>query len=270
MADTTVPESSNHITTRWKELADSAWLWGAIGLVAGASASVAPAQSLPWIFFVSWLALLVAGIRNLPPKEHLWRRVSVNLVASAVIAVGLYQLDKRIMHLLPPPPPTAEENAEALIALEKKDGLLPSPKASAVVAVPPSASKAHKKSYPKKPIEEVQPPSPETAELTVTQSPDISTDSNAPYKTNVIVQTNHDFPTLKLALECDGPIVHGDAVPAAGSGMMMMTSQGVVSGHPNIYVFTYGQAAPPFGPSNPLRLTLWSTQPLHCQKASTF
>jgi hypothetical protein len=112
------------------------------------------------------------------------------------------------------------------------------------------------------------------ARLTVSQSPspDPSTRQDAPVKTRIVVQTDRDFPVLRLAVECDGPLVDGNASTAGVEGMssMKMTSQGVVSGHPNIFVLTYQSATPPFGPSNPVILNLWSKNPVTCNRASTF
>jgi|ERR1022692_773492 hypothetical protein len=42
-------------TSRRLRLAESPWLWGAIGVVAGTAASLAGSYFLGWIFFFAWL-----------------------------------------------------------------------------------------------------------------------------------------------------------------------------------------------------------------------
>jgi hypothetical protein len=262
-------------SSRWRELGDSAWLWGAIGLIAGAAASVAPTQSLRWIFIVAWVALSMACIRHLPPKKLPWR-ICVNFVTIMLIAGALYFLDRRIIHSLPKPkdPSTATENAAAVVALEKEQGLIHGPGNG---QSPPMTTLSHRgDTVQRRPQSRSKPPessalspatAPATAALTVTQSPDVSTDADAPYKTIVVVQTTREFPSLRLALECDGPIAHASG---GTNGMIMMSSQGVVDGHPNVFVFTYGSAMPGFTPSNPLQVSVWSKQTIHCGKAITF
>lgn len=152
------------------------------------------------------------------------------------------------------PAPTAQENAAAVVALEAKekgDTKRRAPSKRSRLNTPP-ASRGY-----------------EAAALTVSQKSDISTDANAPQKTDVVVQTTRDFPSLKFALKCNGPIAHGSGSVGNG-GVMFMTSQGVVEGHPNIFVLTYQSASPPFGPANPLHLSLWSKEPINCTGASTF
>jgi hypothetical protein len=103
--------------------------------------------------------------------------------------------------------------------------------------------------------------------LIITQSPDISTREDAPYKTRVVIQSNLDFPSLKLLVQCDGPLVDG----AGGvTGIMIMTSQGVVTDHPNLFFLTYQSATQPFGPASPIILDLWSKQPIQYTQAATF
>lgn len=163
-------------------------------------------------------------------------------------------------------PPSAQENAQAILALQDKQketqkesvaSAKPSPKPRPVVAPKP----------PEQPTQSPVVTPPQAAQLTITQSPDVSSRSDAPYLIRVVVQSNVVFPSLKLAIECDGPIVEGHGGYA---GAFMMTSQGVVNGHPNIFVFTYQSAMPPFGPANPITLNFWSKQPIACTKAQTF
>jgi hypothetical protein len=185
-------------------------------------------------------------------------------------------------------PPTAEENAAAFQALQDRrktqDNQHPSasqPSKEQPVKSHPSSPKHPEvdapihNSQPTSPTQpEAQNSTPHAAVLRVSQSPspDKSTREDAPVKTRVVVQTDTEFPTLRLAVECDGPLVDGNGSTAGFNGMssMMMTSQGIVSGHPNIFVLTYQSATPPFGPANPVILNLWSKSPISCAHATTF
>jgi len=251
------------------------------------------------------LQLALAGLgvfvslKPQPPERHRGWIITFLLLAVLAIAVGVVQqvrsthaqeslqgqltdIKKKIV-----PPPTAEENAAAVVALQDKhaaDNRQPSTSSRPNV----QPTKPHP-SHPKTPEvspdpnSSQSPPTPQAetpvsplsaARLTVSQSPspDPSTRQDAPVKTRIVVQTDRDFPVLRLAVECDGPLVDGNASTAGVEGMssMKMTSQGVVSGHPNIFVLTYQSATPPFGPSNPVILNLWSKNPVTCNRASTF
>jgi hypothetical protein len=161
-------------------------------------------------------------------------------------------------------PPTAEENATAILTLEKRDGLLPMPSAIPVAHMPSHPKATRHLLSGERPT--LTSPAPETAELIVTQSQDVSTEADAPYKTRVVVQTTQAFPTLRLALECDGPIAHA----SGGVNGMSIGGSGIVGGHPNIFVLTYQSAMPGFTPSNPVQIYIWSKQPIRCDKATTF
>jgi hypothetical protein len=195
----------------------------------------------------------------------------VNCLVASLIAVGLFRLDGEIVRSLPPPPkdpPTATENAAAVVALEKQQGLIAVPsEPSRAVSTPKRQSAVP----PKKPTEQPSPSGPapmlQVADLMVSQTQDVSTDNNNPIKTSVVVQTTKTFESLSLALECDGPIDHG---MAGFAGMMVNVHEGVISGHPNVFVFAYSASTPQFGPGNPLHINLWSKDVIHCDKASTF
>jgi hypothetical protein len=103
--------------------------------------------------------------------------------------------------------------------------------------------------------------------LTVSQKPDISTRADAPFKTTVTVQSDIDFPSLKLAIQCDGPLVDGGGGP---TGTYQMTNRYIVTAHPNVFVFAYQAGSPPFGPANPINFSFWSKQPILCDKVATF
>lgn len=214
------------------------------------------------------LAYMGVHVSLHPPREERKRGWTVCFILVGLVACGLIGLQavrsnksvsalqsqlagiRKSIH----PAPTAQENAAAVVALEAKkktDTKKRAPSKRSRLNTPPANH-----GY-------------EAAELTVSQKSDISTDANAPRKTDVVVQTTRDFPSLKFALKCDGPIAHGSGAVGNG-GVMFMTSQGVVKGHPNIFVLTYQTASPPFGPANPLHFSLWSKETIHCTRASTF
>jgi hypothetical protein len=156
-------------------------------------------------------------------------------------------------HLAAPPSPVTKSEAPT----KTKKQTSPSP------TVPQNAP------APSAPTENnVQSTSPQVAQFLVTQSTETPDNPDEPNKIAVVVQTNLSFPSLRLAIECDGPISHGNG--GIGTGVMMMTSQGVVNGYPNIYLFTYQSATPQFGPSSPLVFRFWSQNPIRCIRARTF
>jgi hypothetical protein len=104
------------------------------------------------------------------------------------------------------------------------------------------------------------------AQLVISQSPKTSTRPDAPIEIEVVVQTIAIFPSLKMVIQCDKPLVDGSVM---NGGVRMMTSSGVLKEHPNIFVFTYESASPPFGPANPLIVDLWSKEPVVCSQVAT-
>src|SRR5712692_2481034 len=108
------------------------------------------------------------------------------------------------------------------------------------------------------------------AHLTVTQSQKISTRSDAPLQAKVVVQTDKTFPSLKLVMQCNKPLV--DAIPTIGGAagtVQMMVSSGILNEHPNVFVYSYGSSTPAFGPSNPLIIDVWSKEPVKCDQVAT-
>ncbi len=130
---------------------------------------------------------------------------------------------------------------------------------------PPSADKEAPSTPPstKPPI--TLPPSPGI--LTISQAPKISTRADAPYETEVIVQTTKEFPSLKLAIQCNKDLVYGVVV---FGGIRMMTRWGVLKDNPNIFFFSYESAVPQFGPAHPIVVDLWSREPIVCNQVATF
>ena len=241
---------------------------------------------------------IYVSLKPQPPERHRYFTGLFLLLAILAVGVAIVQqvrsthtqrglqgqladIQKKIVK-----PPTAQENAAAVIALEDEHPFgKPQESQRPAIAQPvvkphpslpssspdePSPGALH---HPASPPEIAGNP-PTAAQLRVTSglSPDPSTREDAPVKTRVVVQTDHVFPTLRLALECNGPLIDGDAdmTGSEGASSINMLRRGVVSGRPNIFVFTYGSAEPPFGPSNPINLTLWSKSPVVCSQATTF
>ena len=259
---------------RLRTFAEHACLWGGIGVIAGAAAAKV---NMAILFAVGGIAIIFAVF--LAP---LFQRVIWNVGASLVIAVlllGLWKITPK-----PKEPPTAQENAAAVVALEEQRAAeKQAAQATSLpqsAAPPPTAPASPKNPKPAEPTQirglivpptlpPTQQPSsaPAVARFTVTQTEDVSSRSDAPHLTRVVIQTNVEFPHLKLALQCDGPIADGSG---GVSGVMMMVREGVANGYPNVFVLTYESAAPPFGPASPITISLWSKQPIHCGQATTF
>jgi len=269
------PAPSNPSTEkRLRTFAEHACLWGGIGVIAGAAAATV---NMAILFAVGGIAIIFAVFLAPLCQKLIW-----NAGASVLILAALWGLWK----ITPKPkePPTAQENAAAVVALE--DQRAAEKQAAQQASLPqstpppvtvPTSSKRPKPSEPPQVrglvVLPAQPPprpyssAPAVAHFTVTQSEDVSSHADAPHLTRVVIQTNVEFLHLKLALQCDGPIVEGRG---GTGGVMMMVSEGVANGYPNVFVFTYGSAIPPFGPSSPITISLWSKQPIHCDQATTF
>lgn len=103
----------------------------------------------------------------------------------------------------------------------------------------------------------------------VSQIPETSTRADAPYEIQVVIQTSVVWSTLKLAIECNGDLVGGSATMSSG-GATMMSLSSLAKGHPNIFIYEYGSAIPPFGPADPLEINLWSEKAVSCSEVTTF
>lgn len=106
-------------------------------------------------------------------------------------------------------------------------------------------------------------------QLFVSQKDAISTREDAKFLVKVTVQATTEFPNLKLLLKCNVPIVGADAQPVA-SGMMTSVRYGIAQADPTIFVFQYGSASPPFGPANPLEISVWAKEHPTCDQVQTF
>lgn len=145
---------------------------------------------------------------------------------------------------------------------------LPAPPLIASTGKPPKTSTSVQQTQPTSP-KPLLPPNAGT--LSITQSSKISTRADAPYETEVVVQTSVTFQSLKFAMACDGPLV--DAHPTiggAGGMVQMVVSSGILTEHPNVFVYSYGSSTPPFSPSNPLIIDVWSKDPVKCAQVATF
>jgi hypothetical protein len=104
--------------------------------------------------------------------------------------------------------------------------------------------------------------------FTITQSSKPATRADANYETEVVVQTTMEFPSLQFAMECDKNLVDGQV--NAPAGVRMAVRWGVLTDHPNIFIYSYGSSVPSFGPANPLVVNVWSKEPVVCNQVATF
>jgi len=108
---------------------------------------------------------------------------------------------------------------------------------------------------------------PATATLTISQSPKVSSRADAEYETEVVVQTTTEILSVKLLVQCNKDLV---AVTSDTSMVAFMVREGILRDHPNVFLFSYASAQPPFGPAHPLVFDVWSKEPITCNQAATF
>jgi len=247
---------------------EHACLWGGIGVIAGAAAATV---NMAILFAVGGAAIIVAVF--LAP---LFERMIWNVLASlgiAVMLLGIWKVTPK-----PKEPPTLDEISKSFKEQFKEANLGTAP-ASMPTGAPPTAAPPIKKPHktpsasppnsPPPTAPPTQQPPQNYAALTIVQGADISTRPDAPYKAHLSIQTTLEMPSLKLLVKCDGPLV--EAQPHfAGSEALMMTGGGVVQADNTLISFFYGSATPPFGPSNPLLIDVWSAAPVKCNQARTF
>jgi len=112
---------------------------------------------------------------------------------------------------------------------------------------------------------------PNNGKLLINQTPKTSTRADAAYETEIVVQTTDSFPSLKMAVQCNQPIVAASAfIGGAEGNVQMLVSSGVLKEHPNVFVYSYGSSTPFLSPSHPLIIDMWSNEPIKCDQAATF
>ncbi|MGB7136200.1 MAG: hypothetical protein WBD46_12970, partial [Acidobacteriaceae bacterium] len=114
------------------------------------------------------------------------------------------------------------------------------------------------------------PPPVRQGHLTITQRLDVSSRDDAPVLTVVTVQSDIEFPTLKLVVFCDKNLVAAEGMISAPASETMISGSGVLRDHLNAAGFNYERATPPFGPANPVVFRIWSKGPIACTQAQTF
>jgi len=263
------------ITKIWKWL-EAPWFWGGVALILGASAATVP---LSIIFAIGYVPVAVGIVRSdfFKSLTSKWRKFLSNTTLLAVVAVIFFFVWKVVPK--PKEPPTVDDIANAVKKkLDEKQDIQP---LSAENTPPKEQSKPKPKtklstpSSKPKPIGEAplgngEPPN--QAHLSVTQSYKTSTRPDAPVETEVVVQTDMVFPSLKFVMQCDKPLIDAQPMIGGGAGAIaqMAVSRGLAQGHPNIVVYSYGSSAPPFGPANPLVIDVWSAEPVKCEQVATF
>lgn len=103
----------------------------------------------------------------------------------------------------------------------------------------------------------------------VSESDVTSTRADAPCQTEIIVQSSVVWQSVKLAVQCNGDLVDGRGAPSSG-GMTVMVREGLANGHPNMFLYEYQSASPPFGPADPLQIEIWSKSSVSCNEITTF
>lgn len=229
-----------------------------------------------WTIFyavaIGLLTVLGAGLAGHLAAKESWHKWF--FWGSGLLIVALIYLQARSYK----EPPTAEEIASAVLKKQQQTHNV-----DTQAGTSPSSSgdgmSQHKTKIPKKsvppPTQTGQTPPSNTqslqAHLSVSQSQKISSRPDAPIATEVVIQTDKVFPSLRLVMQCDKPLVDTEYALGGTSGMaQMMVSSGLAKGHPNVVVYSYGSSTPPFGPANPLIIEVWSKEPVTCNQVATF
>jgi len=239
--------------------------------------AIGVAYSMKVIFIATGCIFAMAIIRTqVFEGRRLYQRILGNMMLVVLMTVLLFFVWK--MTPKPKEPPSADEIANAVIKKQREEvqkqtgaplSATTQPTTPSVTQKPSSVTRKPRKStrQPSTTEPSIVPSQPQSAKLIVSQKPDISTRQDASYKTVVTIQTTADFPTLKLLIHCDKPLVDGQGGIGSG-GVLMMTSQGIVKDHPNYFIFTYQSASPTFGPQNPIVISLWSKEATKCDAAT--
>lgn len=263
------------------EFWDSPWFGIGLGMVIGAYGSL---LSVKWLIGVGWLLIAIQMFRHDFFQRGVWLRIVLNGIACVVLALILIVL----WRFTPKPkePPTADDIATAVqkkLDEPKRDVQInPSTPSVSTSVKPEPKPKPHFKTnqQPAQKTPENLPQNPTTAQpppvlsqghLSLSQSSKVSTRSDAPVETEVVVQTDTTFQSLKFVMQCDGPMIDAQPMIGGAEGFSQMgVSRGIVKDHPNVMVYSYNFSAPPFGPANPLVIDVWSDKPITCNQAATF
>jgi hypothetical protein len=209
---------------------DHPFFWGGIGVIVGA---VGTTFSLGVLLAVAWMSISIAVIRA-KFFERL-EAAELSLIGNSLLIAAIGAALLLIWKVAPAPkvPASAEEIA---VAVSRMQGSA-------------TTTDSHQQE-----------------KLTVIHKKQSSTREDAPYKTELTILSTVDFPSLKLIVVCDKDLVAGGAsISGWGGGLYGQGISRVVSDHPNIYVFSYTVASPPFGRQYPLVVDLWSKEPVKCQ-----
>jgi hypothetical protein len=251
--------------------------WGGVGVIIGSAAATV---KMGIMFGIGWFVIAIAVFR-VPLFQGKavakWLGNGATCVVIAVALFGLWRVTPK-----PKEPPTLDEITTSFKSqMRETKSETQATQGAATSVLPPvsSAKKSHKAmaakdiaptpdSTPKTDPPTQQSP-PNYASLTIFQKSDISTREDAPFHIILTIQTTVEMPSLKLLVKCDGPLV--EAHPHfTGSEIIMMSGGGVSNADPTLIGFFYGSASPPFGPSNPLVIDVWSKAFVKCSETRTF
>jgi hypothetical protein len=99
----------------------------------------------------------------------------------------------------------------------------------------------------------------EASWVRVSRTERVSTRADAPYATELVVQTSKEISPVRMIVQCDQDIVAGQHL---NGGAFMMYSVGVAQGNPKAFILRYD--FPSFTPSSPIDIELWSRSPSKC------
>jgi hypothetical protein len=217
---------------------DHPFFWGGIGVIVGA---VGTTFSLGVLLVIAWVSISVAIVRTKFFERLEAAELSLigNFILIAVVGGALLLIWK----VAPAPKvlPSAEEIAVAVSRMQES-----SHSSIATTTDPPQQER-----------------------LTVIHKRQPSTREDAPYKTELTIQSMIDFPSLKLVVECDERLVDVDGhVSGWPGGLYGPGPSGILTDHPNVFIFSYTVSMPPFGRQHPIVLDLWSKKPIKCRAAA--
>ena len=238
---------------------------GVLLAAVGVALVVAPemVSKLPtWLRRTLALLLMILGVAGLRSSYVQHRDDAIEKGASKK---ELEDMTKKLSDL-----PNSQQIADDLHAMEQNPTpivaeAVPQPKPKA----PTSSSRIRPKTPPPQLVVQPATQPPQRGTLRVSQSPEPSTRAEAPYRIKVVIQTDIGFPSLKLLLKCDQPILEAKG-EIQGGQMRMLTGDGVVHSDPTLWALYYASATPTFGPANPISVDVYAAHPISCKQASTY